>query len=175
MSNEKNLSTKERMIRNCRIVSKLILIVEIIMIIGPILLLIAALGVGVDIYTNSVEEEVIVMEENYVSGEVEESQELLDESDDGFIKFISDIFRYLLAFEILDIIRRMLKNVIKDETPFSEDNLKKIKQIDSRMMLSLIISRSIFSIELIYVILVSSIYLIFKYGYELQVESDETL
>lgn len=183
MKNEEVIGTKEKMIKSCSFASKVILVLECIIGIGAVLLVIFGIALGIAIKNSPVEDNDYVTESVY-----EEKQEevisgsgdivilenaYIDEENLG-IPF-DEIIRFVLSVVILDMIRRILKNTAKDETPFSVGNLKKIKAIDICMTICWICSTSIISMELIYIILITSIYMIFKYGYELQLESDETL
>lgn len=173
MSNKKVLNTKEKMIKSCNFASKVILVLECIMGLGAVLLIVFGILLGVAIMNSPLNDN---LENTY-----EESTEIIENSQNLYIdeepldNSLSDIIRFISAVVILDMIRRVLRNTAKDETPFSLANLRKIEVIDICVFISWISLTTLISIELIYMILISSIYLIFKYGYELQLESDETL
>lgn len=177
MKKEESIGTKEKMIKSCKLFSNIILVLECIVLIGVLLLGIFGIALGIAIATSEVNENQYEtqnsVEENSNETIIETENLYINENDT--LDTVKEFIRVICSVVILDIIRRILKNTAKDETPFSNNNLKRIKIIGICMAICLICAQSLISIEIIYLILISSIYLIFKYGYELQRESDETL
>ena len=67
----------------------------------------------------------------------------------------------------------MFKEISQDAKPFTEKNVKRLSNISWLTFALLFISE--FNIGLITVICIFALSKIFKYGYKLQIESDETL
>lgn len=186
MNKEKIINTKEKMIRNCNFASKFILGLEILMLIGPVLLLIAVLGTGFVIRGAAVENEQILIENSYEVGEDfyevnEENQDVTEnlvyEDENAYENYIYAVASYIAILINLEFIRRILKNTVKKETPFLKENLDEMKKIDICIGIRAFIgiftvsTMSVFLQECFYMIFLSCIYLVFKYGYEIQKES----
>jgi hypothetical protein len=97
----------------------------------------------------------------------------------------------ILVYLLLEKVHKLFNNIYKEETPFTEINVKHVKSI-SIIILALIIApiflglifQAIAGINLnisidlmgvIYALVVIALGYIFEYGYELQKQSDETL
>lgn len=81
------------------------------------------------------------------------------------------LMKFICGMSTFLAIGQILKNTIKNETPFIEKNIKNIKEICSyQIMLCILGEVSILTVFTIWVL-----YYIFRYGYTLQIESDETL
>lgn len=183
MKKEESIGTKEKMIKSCKLFSNVILVLEILMIIGAVLLVIVGISIGIAIAGAEVNENEYIIENNLeenaneIISETEEivTSENLYINENDALDSIRTVIRFIASIVIIDMIRRILKNTAKDETPFSKGNLKKIEVIDICMFICWICKIELITIEIIYLLLINCIYLIFKYGYELQIESDETL
>lgn len=178
MKEKENISTKERLVKNCKATSIIVLVIELVMVIVPIIFCATGNTQEMLMYINNETPEDYIIKESIIENEIEipiDSKEQFKAEDMKYNKFGYNLVSYITSIAILDIIRRMLKDTAKHETPFSEGNLKKLTLIDGCITTNIIFTPSLFTKDIIYIILVSSIYLIFKYGYELQTESDETL
>jgi hypothetical protein len=97
----------------------------------------------------------------------------------------------ILVYLLLEKVHKLFNNIYKEETPFTEINVKHVKSI-STIILALIIvpvpfgllfqaisginlGVSIDLMGIIYALVVIALGYIFEYGYELQKQSDETL
>ena len=86
------------------------------------------------------------------------------------------ILKYIFTIIICDRIGKVFKDSKEAETPFCDANVKNIGIISEFAWLYTIFSDAGFSgYELVTATLISVIYYIFKYGCELQEQSDETL
>ena len=101
----------------------------------------------------------------------EVKQELLQPLDyDGSIPetvFLISYFVKIVAYIIvLECIGKMMIDTYKNKTPFLSQNIKRMK--------ALTIAAFLFW-DLMYFVIILAVYELFKYGYKLQQESDETL
>ena len=85
------------------------------------------------------------------------------------------ILRYIFITIICDRIGKVFKDSKKVETPFCDANVKNIGIISKFAWIYAIFVEWIAGYELVMATLLSVIYYIFKYGCELQEQSDETL
>ena len=83
----------------------------------------------------------------------------------------------ILNLIILHALSNIFTNTAKDETPFSMNNVKSLKKISicAYTVFFITIFSQIHKLGLIYVLAIAGIEYIFRYGYKLQLESDETL
>lgn len=178
MKEKENISTKEKLVKNCKTTSIIVLVIELLLLIVPIVFCATGNTQEMLMYINKETPEDYIIKDSIIENDIEipvDSKEKFKAEDRRYSEFGYNVVSYITSIVILDIIRRMLKDTAKAETPFSEGNLKKLTQIDACITANIIFTPSLFTKDLIYIVLVSSIYLIFKYGYELQTESDETL
>ena len=96
---------------------------------------------------------------------------------DAIKETIISIAITILNLIILYSLSKVFTNTAKDETPFSMNNVKNLKKISicAYIVFFITIFSQIHSLGLIYVLAIAGIEYIFRYGYKLQLESDETL
>ena len=105
---------------------------------------------------------------NHVSEKQAEIQNL-KESSNLILTFLSIVI-------LLDLLAKIFKNIEENETPFTQKNIQYIKYIEIWVwILYILTSASLINLTLILAIVISALNSIFKYGYQLQIESDETL
>lgn len=81
-----------------------------------------------------------------------------------------------MGWIILVKIAKILDNIVKKETPFTEENIANMKKISiCATIMWILMTTSIFNAGIIYILAIWIMYYIFNYGYQLQMESDETL
>ena len=80
---------------------------------------------------------------------------------------IGFILQGISLVTILDLLAKILLDSIKQKTPFVKKNIKRMKLMA--------ICSILYSHGLLYFIIIIMVTQLFKYGYELQVESDELL
>ena len=86
------------------------------------------------------------------------------------------IFRYIFITIICDMIGRVFKNSKEAETPFCYANVRNIGIISNlAWVYTIVCVESFGAYEMVTATLITIIYYIFKYGCELQEQSDETL
>jgi len=85
------------------------------------------------------------------------------------------IIRYIFITIICDRIGRVFKDSKKAETPFCDANVRNIEIISGFAWVYTLFVEGFAGYELVVATLISVIYYIFKYGCELQEQSDETL
>ena len=171
MKKEKNeISTydKEKNIKKFRIFEKIVMITEVIMIIGAILISISMVGVGISIVNDSAEE--TLESETTV-------EQYTEEGEWDFLDVPFKVLATIFAFMTLELLRRVFKETADKGTPFTEKNIKNIKNISTFSILCYIfLMKSVFSLGyLVFLAVIWSIEHIFRYGYELQEESDELI
>ena len=88
------------------------------------------------------------------------------------IKMVVD---YILCVWILNCVIKLFDNISKAKTPFTQDNIKLIKKIDILACFAYIFGNEVFSIGLVFLLVLTAISYVFKYGYTLQKEVDETV
>lgn len=80
------------------------------------------------------------------------------------LEFVAKIISIIVLIESL---RRMMKDTYKNKTPFVKQNITRMNKIA--------ICSIFYSKQIIYFLIVVAVKELFKYGYKLQIESDETL
>ena len=87
------------------------------------------------------------------------------------------IISNILSIIVLYYLTKMFKTSAKDETPFSESNIKSMRKITICACLVFLVTSvsQIYSFGFVYVLAIIGLEHIFRYGYKLQLESDETL
>ena len=83
--------------------------------------------------------------------------------------------KYMFIIIICDRIGRVFKDSKKAETPFCEANVRNIAIISGFAWIYTLFIEGFAAYEFVVATLISAIYYIFKYGCELQEQSDETL
>lgn len=168
---EKNLSTEEKMLKSFKTCNEIITILEGI--------IIAAIIVGIISFINSCIEanfDMIEVRENVldfigydenVINDITGYEAMETGSVYKSIYIIGFILQVISLVTILHLLRHILLDSIKQKTPFVEKNI-------NRMNLIAIFS-IFYSLRLVYFVIIIMVNQLFKYGYELQVESDELL
>lgn len=88
------------------------------------------------------------------------------------------IKRFILITIVLIVVHclgKMFNDISKEGRPFSEANNKRITIINVLSWILFFFGGSFISVGLVTVIALSAITAVYKYGYKLQIESDETL
>lgn len=194
MENENLNQTKEKMIKKCRIFGKILLSVKWIVIIGMVLATVLLFTLGVEIYNNNEEVDVtnemmqesninenienldfnnVTMQENNINENVEQGSTEIG----TIIGTITGFFTVIGNFVLIDSLGKIFINISKEGTPFTNNIIKSIKDICifSTIIWFLGIFSSVGNIGLVWLLVIWAMYYIFKYGYQLQLESDETL
>ena len=175
MENENLNQTKEKMIKRCRTFGKILLSVKWIAIIGMIIATVLLFTLGIEIYRNSSDVDLPneIMQENNINENVEQSSTetyTIIGSIAGFLTIIGN-------FVLIDSLGKIFINISKEGTPFTKNIIKSMKDICvfSTIIWVLGIFSSVGNIGLVWLLVIWAMYYIFKYGYQLQLESDETL
>lgn len=174
--------TKEKMIKSCRVTRKVIngfinAIVGVVILVSVII----AISMVVSIH-NLPEGKTIADAPEYdmvekVVKKVEEIDAKIEEiaqkkNDSTTLSLVTVI----AGFKILDLLMKILKNTEKEKTPFTIENTKCFKRIVILAFVTwLCTTEFILNVGLIYIVVLWTLYHIFKYAYQLQTESDETL
>jgi hypothetical protein len=199
MNNENNLvyaNDEEKMKAKFRRLRKAVEFIQVILLIGPIIMLmfLAALSISIlaepseneteianetiEITTDDNTEDITAMVPSYI-------KDFEDENLDNIASVVSVpivIVSYVLIFSLLNQLKKIFYEVETKGTPFTEKSVNSVDKI-SKLTLTLGVIRIISSfilttnegVGLIFVIIILAISSIFKYGYKLQKESDETL
>ena len=114
---------------------------------------------------------------NDIGYKIEEGTKNIDKfmesksSNEG-IQFVAGVMGWIILVKIAKI----LDNIVKKETPFTEENIANMKRISvCATIMWILMTSSIFNAGIIYILAIWIMYYIFNYGYQLQLESDETL
>ena len=182
MKNEKSNNVKEKMLKSCKKLNNFITafkcIVAACVFIPVIVILILAL---VTIFQPNDKERFEAGENwintiDYMTNKVNEFEDSLEKIEETKVNAPFKGIRVMIIFLILANLSKILKSTIQNETPFSEENVKHMKKIDLLASINWIATTPfIINVGLIYVLAISVITYIFEYGYQLQLESDETL
>lgn len=183
MEKDNSNNTKEKMLKSCERLNKVI--IGFVYGLAAMMIILAVIGFIMSIalsafpsneaktdvgskYLETTEKIGNTMEN--LMDKVDQIQKM--KSENGIITTITVI----LSWSILFNISTMLKNTVNKKTPFSEENVRCMKLISIISTLLWIITTSfIINVGLIFVLAIDVMYYIFKYGYQLQIESDETL
>lgn len=181
------LTDEEKMKKSFKSFGNIAEIVESLLIAGPIIILVLAAILSISIFVGEKPENVT---ENTVIQDTQSEDisftDALNELTDGAFKeyeempivfkigkIICLIATFIIHIIILDNLKNMFKEISQDAKPFTEKNVKRLSNISWLTFALLFISE--FNIGLITVICISALSQVFKYGYKLQIESDETL
>lgn len=93
----------------------------------------------------------------------------------ALIVMVIRILQYFIISLILQNLSKVFGNVEKEGTPFSLENIKRLSKISTLAFFIWILSADITVMNFLFVLVIYAIVYIFKYGYKLQKESDETL
>lgn len=189
MKQQNLIETKERMLKVFKIGGKIITIFKWIIIVslimGGILAVSSSLILnGPDDMANNTE----VSEE--IKNILEESQKSNDELEENMIQgdslgilllkgIIIPIILIVMA-SIIDNLERIFKTTVQKETPFVEENIKYMRRINIMSLVLFITMNILFvgmaiDIGIFFLVIIFAITYLFKFGYILQQESDETL
>lgn len=132
------------------------------------------------VFTVSVIEETVQYgESNVIQTAIQVGDEIIascnSSNNSNLVFAMGLIFRYIFITIICDRIGRVFKDSKKAETPFCEANVRNIEIISGFAWGYTLFIEGFASYELVVATLISVIYYIFKYGCELQEQSDETL
>ena len=132
------------------------------------------------VFTVSVIEETVQYgESNFIQTAIQVGDEVIaswnSSNNSNLVFAMGLIFRYIFITIICDRIGRVFKDSKKAETPFCEANVRNIEIISGFAWGYTLFIEGFASYELVVATLISVIYYIFKYGCELQEQSDETL
>lgn len=161
MENKNVKQTKEKMIKSCKAVKLFIEVLKCLFIIGIISGIIVTF-----LLIKPVDES----EGNLVSNETIENTDsyAVEVTENDWIKGI----KILLTFSIILSVEKMLKEIIEKETPFTEKNIKTLKTMSLLAIAFAIAARGFTIVFALAIVIIAHI---FKYGYQLQLESDEIL
>lgn len=197
------ITEKEKNIKRFKTYEKIFLAIECFIIFGVILIAISAIGTGFFIANNNLEEseyseqfnnesEMSIVDEYIQERSISEYDlryswlkklevEDIEKASHAVTFFrvlyvISLIVKVSLAFFILELIRRIFKETSEKETPFTEGNIKKMRMISNILTFWLVWIIPEFNLQsILFIVLLVAIENIFRYGFELQNESDETI
>ena len=171
-----NLGAKEQMIKNCGILGKVMQCIEALLIAIPILIIVVLVSVAGMIFMTGTEENMIPTQEELIVEDTADIVETEEITEQGVIKIIANIIKYVLTIVIVDILRRIFMSTKIKETPFTKDNVRSMRVLSIIAVVEWILAvLSGIGSSLIFVVTIMAISHVFKYGYELQVEADETL
>lgn len=180
MKNETINNAKEKMINSCKVLKKAITIVEWLIFGTAILLIILGLIFTVTLIVLPEAEQKVEFADKFIQAsnnfgnKVDEIEENVT-SNNGVYMMVS-LGQTAMIFGILGAIRKILKDTIDNETPFTEKNIKNMKQLSIKATILWILSSPfIINVGIIFILAIWVMSYIFKYGYQLQIESDETL
>lgn len=171
MENENLNQTKEKMIKRCRTFGNILQVMKWIIVIAVIMIIILIATLGVFIAISS---EDTIPDEIIAGGfsSLDENEEEISIFE-GIVSIVGTIF----SFVLLDSLGKLFLNIAKEGTPFSKNIIKAVKDIC--VFASIIYVAGIFltnfNMNLLFLLTIWGMYYIFKYGYQLQLESDETL
>lgn len=183
MKNEKLNNTKDKMLKSCKKLKNVITIFQWLLVVSIVvqILIMLVLSISMIIQPNSEQKaeagnKLVQTMENITNKVDEIKEDLKSVEDEKDANLLISILRVIIPVLILDCLIKMLKSTIENQTPFTIENIKYMKNIDILAIINWgITTPFIINIGLIYVLALSVITYIFKYGYQLQLESDETL
>ena len=158
---------KSQMIKICKALSFFISVLKWIFILGIIFGIVLSLAMVKKIDGNIEETAGQYNQINESNDNIEKNQKGGDIKED-----IIGLYQVLLIWGIIECIDKIMKEIIKKETPFTEKNIKLMEKISFASLASMFV---IEGIGIIHVVVIVIMTYIFKYGYVLQTESDETL
>ena len=182
---------------------KIISFIELLLVVGPIVIIFLILPVSIAMLvgTNSVEivnevanNDAVDINSNISESTFENTNELtniindlksddndnkIDENNITPAKSIFAIITAIMQIIIIENVRKMFKQISINGKPFTEYNVEKMKNISKYSVIMWIagffIDFSFAGIGIVTVVVLCAVSTIFKYGYKLQIESDETL
>lgn len=155
--------TKEKMIKTCKILKWIINILKWLVVLGTISAIVTPFIIVKHVDESQGEtigNEIIKQEGSEIvkSEETEKDWRIFPE--------------ILLTFSIILCIEKILKEIIEKETPFTEKSIKMMKLIGISSIALSVLTKGV---SIVFALSIVIIIYIFKYGYQLQIESDETL
>ncbi len=182
---------------------KIISFIELLLVVWPIVIIFLILPVSIAMLvgTNSVEivnevanNDAVDINSNISESTFENTNELtniindlksddndnkIDENNITPAKSIFAIITAIMQIIIIENVRKMFKQISINGKPFTEYNVEKMKNISKYSVIMWIagffIDFSFAGIGIVTVVVLCAVSTIFKYGYKLQIESDETL
>jgi hypothetical protein len=86
------------------------------------------------------------------------------------------IIRLIIIIYVLDLLKKLFKSTLNNQTPFTEDNVRNMKKMVEAVIALCIFVLSEISIHtILFIVVIIALNQVFRYGYELQKESDELL
>ena len=140
-----------------------------------------AKSIIIDETSEEVEEEIKIDDIVGLAEELSGEDLMLEDETNEFKRFvaISQIITvfldYICVVIIVDTLGKIFGNIEKEGTPFTKENVKKFSVINLFAVILFIFGTPNISIGLISIIIISAVTYIFKYGYKIQQEIDETL
>ena len=140
-----------------------------------------AKSIIIDETSEEVEEEIKIDDIVVLAEELSGKDLMLEDETNEFKRFvaISQIITvfldYICVVIIVDTLGKIFGNIEKEGTPFTKENVKKLSVINLFAGILFIFGTPNISIGLISIIIISAVTYIFKYGYKIQQEIDETL
>ena len=185
MKQQNLIETKERMLKVFKIVGKIIVVMKWIIIISLIIgglssvfSTLIATGV-VDFANNPAIQQMI--EETEKSGEVLDANMIQGENlGVMLLKGIIIPIILIAMASVIDNFERICKATVKKETPFIEENIKYMRRINIMSLVMFIGINILFGgfaidVGIFFLAIMFAFSYLFKFGYILQQESDETL
>ena len=121
-------------------------------------------------------DDIIKLAENLSGKELE-----VDDESDEFKRLVATsqilvvFLDYICIIIIVNTLAKLFGNVEKEGTPFTKENIENLNIINIFAIVLFVFGTPNFSMGLVSVIIISAITYIFKYGYKIQQEVDETL
>ena len=171
MGNENLNQTKEIMIKRCRTFGNILRAIKWVAIVLSVVLI---AGIGTMIYWTGEEIDTsneLIGENNIVEESIESDQEEIP------VEGFASLLGLICSFVLIDSLGKVFLNIAKEETPFAKNIIKSIKDICvfSTIIWFIGLFSPAFNMGLVCLLIIWAMYYIFKYGYQLQLESDETL
>lgn len=194
-TNEKSVKVDDIKLRNkFKLLKKLMIFLEGLLLV-PVLMVVLIMVIiageiiisgtnefAKDVVFDEIAEEEIESEDIVDLAEKVTGEELaLDEENDKYkyMVAISAIIvacmDYMCMVLIVDRLSKIFKTIEEEGTPFTLDNIKYLNKIDKYAVILFVFGTTNISISLLSLIIISAISYIFKYGYRIQQEVDETL
>lgn len=178
MEKEEVIDTKEKMLKGCKKVRKILTAFQWFIAIMFIFVAISIILNGLltnNLISADIKEKTSVVWQtveniNSITEKVDEVKNTEENS------YLIEIVTFISMIIILDFLVKIFKSTEENATPFTEKNIKYIKYIGILVwIIHCAITVDFFDFTFVLAIAISSLYYIFKYGYQLQIESDETL
>lgn len=183
MENKKSINTKEKMLKSCKTLNKAIAGFMWTLAGAVITYVIIALIFTLGLLVFPSNEQKVEFGDKFleITNDMGENVNNAIEKIDEFYnaKRNNQLFQVvsgILGWSILFSIEKILKNTVENETPFTQENIKNMKKISIYSAIIWILrTTSFFNVGIIYILAIWIMSYIFNYGYQLQLEADETL